>query len=145
MDYTALAKLVKQLAGEAELEWLYRQVCFNVAMSMRDDHTKNFALCMDSAGSWELSPAFDLCPSVGMGYTQEHTMTLNGKGTNISRDDLFVFAKSLGLSNQLASDGLDQARAAASKFEKVAMSLGAPKSPTREWVSRFKQIDKYLA
>jgi hypothetical protein len=40
---------------------------------------------------------------------------------------------------------LEQARAAASKFEKVAMALGAPKSPTREWVSRFKQIDKYLA
>lgn len=145
MDYTALAKLVKQLAGDAELEWLYRQVCFNVAMSMRDDHTKNFALCMNSAGSWELSPAFDLCPSVGMGYTQEHTMTLNGKGTNISRDDLFVFADSLGLGNSLALEGLDQARAAATKFEKEAMALGSPKTPTRAWVSRFKQIDKYLA
>jgi serine/threonine-protein kinase HipA len=145
MDYTAFAQLVKQLAGEAELEVLYRQVCFNVAMSMRDDHTKNFAFCMNNAGTWHLSPAFDLCPSVGLGYTQEHTMTLNGKGTNISRDDLFTFADSLGLSQQLACEGLDQARAAASKFEKEALSLGAPKSPTQAWVSRFKLIDKELA
>jgi len=137
--------LVEQLAGEAELEVLYRQVCFNVAMSMRDDHTKNFAFCMNSAGTWHLSPAFDLCPSVGLGYTQEHTMTLNGKGTNISRDDLFTFADSLGLRQQTASEGLDQARAAASKFEKEALSLGTPKSPTQAWVSRFKLIDKELA
>ena len=145
MDYTALAKLVKQLAGDEALEVLYRQLCFNVAMSMRDDHTKNFAFCMNAAGSWELSPAFGLCPSLGIGYTQEHTMTLNGKGTHISRDDLLVFAGSLGLSSQLAHDGLDQARAAASKFEVEAMRMEAPKSPTRAWVSRFKEIDKYLA
>ena len=72
-------------------------------------------------------------------------MTLNGKGTHISRDDLLVFAGSLGLSSQLAHDGLDQARAAASKFEVEAMRMDAPKSPTRAWVSRFKEIDKYLA
>ena len=92
----------------------------------------------------ELSPALDLCPSSGLGLTQEHTTTLNGKGTNMSRGDLAAFAATLALSPQLAQDGIDAARAAASEFAALAVSLGATRTRSREWAKAFKAIDAYL-
>jgi serine/threonine-protein kinase HipA len=145
LDYSDLAKLVKKLAGESDLEQLYRQVCFNVALSIRDDHTKNFAFLMRSNGVWELSPAFDLCPNEGIGRMLEHNMTINGKGTNFSRSDLFSFGKSIGLSSQIINDGLDQARAASLRFEAEAKALGSSHDSTHEWANRLKKIDKLLA
>jgi len=145
MDYTELAKLVKRLAGSSEVERFYRQVCFNVALSIRDDHTKNFAFCMSSDGKWELSPAFDLCPHEGVGRSLEHTMTLNGKGVNFSRDDLLSFAKTIGLDDPLAKDGLDKSRAAASRFEKESRALGSSVAASKEWGSRLEKINKALA
>lgn len=144
LDYVSLAKLARKLGGDSDVERLYRQLCFNVALSMRDDHSKNFAFCMDANGQWSLSPAFDLCPSAGFGYTGEHTTTLNGKGTGISRSDLEAFALSVGLSQQLAQEGIDSARAAATEFEALAVSLGATKKGAEGWAKTFKKIDAHL-
>lgn len=144
LDYTALAKLARRLGGDADVQRLYRQLCFNVALSMRDDHAKNFAFCQQASGQWTLSPAFDLCPSTGNGYTGEHTTTINGKGANITRGDLEAFARSQGLSQQLAHEGIDQAREAAAGFEALAVSLGATKTGAQRWSKIFKDIDKDL-
>jgi len=144
LDYGGLAKLARRLGGDPDVERLYRQLCFNVALSMRDDHSKNFAFCIDASGQWSLSPAFDLCPSAGLGYTGEHTTTLNGKGTGISQSDLEAFALSVGLSRQLAQEGIDCARAAATEFEGLAVSLGATKRGAQGWAETFKKIDAHL-
>lgn len=144
LDYSSLAKLAQKIGTASDVERLYRQLCFNVAFSMRDDHTKNFAFCMDSTGQWSLSPAFDLCPSTGFGLSHEHTTALNGKGKNISRGDLLAFAASLGFSPQVAQEGIDNARAAATEFEAHAVSLGATRKKSKEWAKAFKAIDAHL-
>jgi serine/threonine-protein kinase HipA len=144
LSYGALAALARKIGGDSDVERLYRQLCFNVALSIRDDHSKNFAFCMESTGQWSLSPAFDLCPCTGFGFAHEHTTTLRGKGTGISRGDLAAFALSQGLSPQLAQEGIDNARAAATEFETLAVSLGATKTKVKEWAKAFKAIDAYL-
>ncbi len=144
LDYASLAKLTQKISGDSDVERLYRQLCFNVALCMRDDHSKNFAFCMDSAGHWSLSPAFDLCPSTGFGLNQEHTTALNGKGKNITRSDLLAFASSLALSPQVAQEGINNARAAATEFEGHAVSLGATKTKAKQWAKVFKAIDAHL-
>jgi serine/threonine-protein kinase HipA len=144
LDYYALAKLAAKIGVQADVERLYRQICFNVALSMRDDHAKNFAFCMDGAGQWSLSPAFDLCPSDGIGYTREHTTTLNGKGTSISRGNLETFADSQGITASIAREGIDCARAAAAEFKSLAVDLGASKVGVNKWDKAFKAIDAHL-
>ena len=144
LDYKSLAQLARKIGGDSDVERLYRQLCFNVALSMRDDHARNFAFCMDVAGQWSLSPAFDLCPSTGFGLSQEHTTALNGKGTNISCGDLMAFADSIALSPQLAQEGIDNARAASTEFEALAVSLGATKAKSKQWAKAFKAIDAHL-
>lgn len=140
LDYSSLAKLAGKIGAQADVERLYRQLCFNVALSMRDDHAKNFAFCMDAAGQWSLSPAFDLCPSEGW----EHTTSLGGKGTAISRCDLEAFAASHGLAASIAKEGIDCARAAATEFKSVAIDLGATKAGVNKWDKAFKAIDAHL-
>jgi serine/threonine-protein kinase HipA len=145
LDYSQLAKLAQEIGEPSDVERLYRQLCFNVALSIRDDHVKNFAFCMDAAGQWSLSPAFDLCPSIGLGYTQEHTTTINGKGKDISSGDLEKFGRSIGLTTKIVQEGIDNARAAAAEFESLAVRHGAAKIKAREWAKSFKTIDAFLA
>jgi len=144
LDYDSLAKLANRIGGEAQVERLYRQLCFNVALHMRDDHAKNFAFLMNEQGAWELSPAFDLCPSDGFGLTQEHTTSVNGKGRDISHDDLVAFAQSHGLSNAVAHEGIECARAAAAEFGPLAISMGASKAGVKDWNAKLKSVDQLL-
>ena len=142
LDYAVLAQLSTKLSGNPESERIYRQTCFNVALSMRDDHCKNFAFCMDQSGKWELSPAFDLCPSAGpAGW---HTMTVAGEGRTITRAHLMQFARSLKLSPALADEGIDQALAAADQFAAKAIALGASSAGAKKWAKRLREIGKSL-
>lgn len=144
LDYINLVQLARNIGADSDVERIYRQLCFNVALSMRDDHAKNFAFCMNADGQWSLSPAYDLCPSTGLGISQEHTTTINGKGINISRGDLMNFADTIGMSSSLAQEAIDNARAASTEFEALAVSLGATRRRSKQWANAFKSIDIHL-
>jgi serine/threonine-protein kinase HipA len=143
LDYHHLAQLSHKLSGVTDTERIYRQCCFNVALSMRDDHSKNFAFCMDKPGTWELSPAYDLCPNEGPSGWQ--TMAVSGECRDISRNHLLAFAEKLGLSISVAKDGIDKALSASSGFEALAVALGSQKSGARKWSKIFREIAKRLA
>lgn len=143
LDYIHLFQASQTLSATPEAERVYRQACFNVALSMKDDHSKNFAFCMDKQGQWELSPAFDLCPNEGpSGW---HTMTVSDVGHRIDRGHLLKFAEKMGLPPAVASDGIDKALSAASEFEALAVSLGSEKAGANRWAKRFKEIGNGLA
>jgi serine/threonine-protein kinase HipA len=101
LDYLLLARLVLRLTDSlGELERLYRLMCFNVFAHNRDDHAKNFAFTCDPAtGIWRLSPAFDLTWSPGMGG--EHATTVDGKGHDLTSDDLIDCGIRMGLPSRL--------------------------------------------
>ena len=143
LDYKHLFEVSMRLSKQVEAERIFRQACFNVALSMKDDHSKNFAFLMDSDGRWELSPAFDLCPCDGPGGWQ--TMSVFGEAQNIGREHLFKFAKQMDLPESIAVDGIDQARCAAKEFEALAISMGATKTATKKWAKVFQTIESRLA
>ena len=73
----------------------YLRMVFNVLARNVDDHTKNFSFCMSPDGVWRLSPAYDLTYSVDFGapaYMNRHSITINGKNENITREDLEIVA-----------------------------------------------------
>lgn len=143
LDYDHLFKVSMTLSEQPEAERIYRQACFNVALSMKDDHSKNFAFLMGKDGRWELSPAFDLCPCEGPSGWQ--TMSVSGEAQSIGREHLLKFADRMGLPEAVAHDGIDQARGAANEFEALAVSLGAAKSAAKKWGKNFQAIDNRLA
>lgn len=97
LDYADLFKLTRILtASEYDKKQMYRRMCFNVHAVNMDDHAKNFTYIFDeSKGIWRLAPAYDLTYIV-TGYG-EHTTAINGKGKEISGNDLADMGVKAGL------------------------------------------------
>lgn len=80
---------------------LYRRMVFNVMAMNYDDHAKNFAFTMDKHGKWSLSPAYDTTYSYKQSFLLVHkrASSINGKRTDITREDLVTFARRMNISN----------------------------------------------
>ena len=88
LDYTDLLKATMALTRDFnEVEKMFRLMVFNVAIGNKDDHAKNFSFIYRDH-RWKLSPAYDLLPSVG--FNNNHTTTINGKGKPVLKDCLEV-------------------------------------------------------
>lgn len=97
LDYNELIKLTSVLTRKNEdiLE-MYRRMVFNVLIDNQDDHTKNFSFIFDDVSkTYRLSPAYDITP--GKTYYGEHTTSVNGKGKNITEEDMI----SVAISNKI--------------------------------------------
>ena len=81
-------KLTLELIKDfAEIEKLFRIMCFNVFAHNRDEHSKNFTyLYDDSEEKWILSTAYDLTYSYSIGG--EHATCINGNGRNPGMTDI---------------------------------------------------------
>jgi serine/threonine-protein kinase HipA len=84
---------------EKNLHQLWRRIIFNIAVSNTDDHLRNHGFILNEKG-WELSPAYDLNPSIEK----------DGLALNIDTDDNaldFELAKSVGVFFRLSDDEMD--------------------------------------
>ncbi|MBS0424569.1 MAG: type II toxin-antitoxin system HipA family toxin [Proteobacteria bacterium] len=103
-----------------DAEQLYRRMVFNVMARNCDDHTKNFSFTMDKTGQWKLAPAFDVCHSYRPGSTwvSQHSLSINGKRQNITRDDLIEVAKNMNIKK--ADTIINQINAVVSRWNDFA-------------------------
>ena len=103
-----------------DAEQLYRRMVFNVMARNCDDHTKNFSFIMDKTGKWKLAPAFDVCHAFrpGSSWVSQHSLSINGKRMNISRNDLLQVAKKMNIKK--ADAIIDQVHAAVKKWNEFA-------------------------
>ena len=77
----------------------YRRMVFNVLSVNQDDHVKNLSFHMDPAGTWSLTPAYDLTFARGSGWTSRHQMRVADKRTGITRRDLVGVGETFGVRN----------------------------------------------
>lgn len=105
LDYSLLLKLTLNLTKDMEqVTEMFRRMIFNILISNRDDHAKNFSFQWIE-GAWKLAPAYDLLPSKGFnGY---HTTTIHGKGEP-NHADTIALANEIGLSKQAATQIIEQ-------------------------------------
>lgn len=111
-------------------EQLFRRMSFNVMARNCDDHTKNFSFIMDQEGLWSLAPAFDICHAYRpeSNWVSQHALSINGKRTNITRDDLLIVAKNMNIKK--AASILNQIKETVASWKnyaaetKVAPKLG---------------------
>jgi len=108
LDYNILMKLTLELTKDfAEIEKLFRIMCFNVFAHNRDDHSKNFTyLYDDDEDRWILSPAYDLTYSSSIGG--EHATCINGNGSNPGITDIIEVAKNIGMKERKAKNIADE-------------------------------------
>lgn len=119
----------------ANAEQLYRRMVFNVMARNCDDHTKNFSFIMDKTGQWKLAPAFDICHSYRPDSTwvSQHSLSINGKRQNITRNDLLQVAKKMNIKK--ADAIIDKVRDAVSKWNDFATQTNV-KSDLKEAIAK---------
>ena len=87
--------------GYDALEQMFRRMAFNVYSDETDDHSKNFSFMLKEGEGWRLAPAYDLTggvppeaseDDVRRSWTNCHAMSINGKQSNITDDDLLEVA-----------------------------------------------------
>ncbi|WP_321332917.1 type II toxin-antitoxin system HipA family toxin [uncultured Bacteroides sp.] len=119
----------------------YLRMVFNVIARNVDDHSKNFSFCMNRDGAWRLSPAYDLTYSVdptAPAYSNTHSLTVNGKNENITREDL----ETVGLNNDIQDYKalLDTVANAIAQFEGYAKELGINEKLIESMLSDFVKV-----
>ena len=110
-SYEMYAQYARRLGiGKKGIEELYRRMVFNVAGVNCDDHVKNFTFLMDMKGSWNLSPAYDLCFSYSPRnrWINAHQMSVNGRTKEISYNDLMECGKTMGLNASKCKDIIER-------------------------------------
>jgi serine/threonine-protein kinase HipA len=95
-DYSQYFQTIDQLSlGAAARTEAFRRMAFNLYSTNCDDHTKNLSFLMAPDGTWSLSPAYDVThahnPS-GTAWTAQHQMSVNGRFSNITVDDIATVA-----------------------------------------------------
>ncbi|MEZ4789280.1 MAG: HipA domain-containing protein [Flavobacteriales bacterium] len=85
-----------------------------------DDHTKNISFLMDPQGDWHLAPAYDVTYAYHPEslWLRQHQMSINGKRTGITRDDLLTVAKAMNIKKAEAI--IDEVVAGVKKWKRCA-------------------------
>jgi len=142
-DYSHIAAILRRLpGGENDLEEAFARAAFNLAMHVRDDHTKNHAFMRDGSGQWKMSPAFDLAFSPGPGG--QHTLSYAGQWKDPGTEDLLRLAKDFLIEPSTAAKLIDKARASAAQFPSTAANLGASQRLIKQISARMKSVDANL-
>lgn len=110
----------------ADLEEQYRRMAFNIIARNQDDHVKNIAFLMNQAGTWRLSPAFDITWSYNPNgeWTSRHQMAMNGKRDNFEMADFYACAQAASLSKRAARGIIDEVRNAVLHWPEHAKEAG---------------------
>ena len=112
--------------GPGAREQLFRRMAFNIVARNQDDHVKNIAFLMDRAGTWRLSPAFDVTYSFNpkSKWTSGHQMTLGGKTTGFVLDDFVQAGKVATLPRGRAKEIVAEVTEVVSKWPAYAEEAG---------------------
>ena len=93
LDYEDLMETTRSLTSDHRcVEEVFRRAVFNVVAANDDDHGRNHAFLMDSAGQWTLAPAFDLTLASYPLASGFRAARVNGKASQINRRDFLQLA-----------------------------------------------------
>jgi len=111
-------------------EQQFRRMIFNVVARNQDDHVKNIAFLMDKAGTWSLSPAFDVTYAYNPTgrWTNHHQMTINKKADDFTREDFKAVAQVAGLKRGRPDEILAEVMDTVREWQRYAEAAGVPGS-----------------
>ena len=97
-------------------------MAFNVLAWNCDDHVKNISYLMNPAGEWRLAPAYDLTYSYNpkSRWVSGHQMSVAGKFTDISKDDMIAASKVAGINEVEARKIIGEVHEAVARWREFA-------------------------
>lgn len=136
IDYEVLLRLTRSVTrDERAIEQMFARMIFNVYANNRDDHAKQHAFLMDDAGTWSLSPAFDLTFSRGYQTANgnEHYLAVDGRGgDDITRDGIAKVGRTAGIAQARIDAIVERVETAVGRFALHAKTYDVGASGARE-------------
>ncbi|MBI3510085.1 MAG: HipA domain-containing protein [Bacteroidetes bacterium] len=135
-SYLDIAEFIQfnETNNKKELHELWRRMVFNIAISNTDDHLRNHGFLLHENG-WQLSPAFDINPSV-----DKETLALNIDTDSGELD--FALAKSVGEYFQLNKASMEKIMSEVDKavrgWKTVATKIGISRAEQELMVAAFR-------
>lgn len=139
-SYDNLFKLALDLKlPHKDIQQLFKRMVFNLVFANIDDHLKNFSFIYnDEKDKWNLAPAYDVTYPLDalLNYTRvTRALAVNGKRTNITKDDLLVLAKQFTIKNPIGI--VDEVLEATNHFERLANQQTLPSRVIEKIKSEF--------
>ena len=136
--YTDIVDFIVQHGSNVErnLEELYRRVAFYIIVGNSDDHFRNHGFLLTRKG-WELSPAYDINPTLA----DNQSLLIN---RSTSESDLNILLASAGeymLSSDKAEGIITEVKTAMKSWRTEARRLGLPQRDIDMFAPRF---DKWI-
>ena len=122
-SYEQAFRVTRQVVNHAKAnEQLFRRMAFNILAWNCDDHVKNIAYLMDRGGRWSLAPAYDECYAHNPDgdWTSQHQMSVNGKRTGITEEDILACAHFANMRERKAKIVLDEVKDAVREWPRFA-------------------------
>ena len=126
MGYPELAQSMRRIARadaiRAQQKELFRRMVFNILIDNTDDHEKNHAFVRAADGFYDLSPAYDVVPSVqGLGQQQ---LRVGKREAESSIENALSEVQAFGLSKDSAVEVVKQVAFAVDGWQENFRSLG---------------------
>ncbi|MDM1543269.1 type II toxin-antitoxin system HipA family toxin [Empedobacter sp. 189-2] len=139
-SYENLFKLAVDLKlSHKNIQQLYKRMVFNLVFSNIDDHLKNFSFIYDAdKDRWNLAPAYDLTYPLDAlkNYLRvSRAMSINGKRTDIYRDDLMKIADLFTIKD--ANGIIDEVVNSTNQFRILCQEQNIPKKVIDKIESEF--------
>jgi len=108
-SYDDIVKLIARYSSKplADKKQLLGQMLFNVALNNTDDHLRNFSFSCKEDG-WQLTPAYDVVPSVT--YGAYHQLKLGYDDILPSHSHIARYHKNFGLTKAQVGDVAERVR-----------------------------------
>ena len=139
-SYEMAAMVMRKLRLTYEdMEQLCLRMIFNVMTNNMDDHVKNISFLMNRQGQWRLAPAYDLTYAYDSSnrWLRAHQMSVNGKRSDITKDDLLACAAVMDISAAKCNHLIQRVQAAVSDFKKYAEISFLPEQTSDRISSSF--------
>ncbi len=120
---------------QKNLEELFRRVAFNICVGNSDDHFRNHGFLLSSKG-WQLSPAYDLNPSL----SHEQSLMISDNSCSSSLTDLLEACEDYYITSDVAADIIHQVRDAVHSWRETAGLLHIAPSEQQLFASRLDEF-----
>jgi len=125
-SYERASLTARQLGcPSSDIVQFFRRMVFNVLAVNQDDHVKNISFLMNRRGVWSLSPAYDVtfAYSPGNKWLKAHQMSINGKTSDITKEDMIKCGKSMDIKVSRCHKIIEEVYNAVQEFEGIARSV----------------------
>ncbi len=119
---------------ERNLQELYRRVAFNICIGNSDDHFRNHGFLLTAKG-WELSPAYDMNPTLN----EYQSLLINSYTNKSDLNELLNSCEEYMLSKETAGQIIDEVLNAVKEWRTLATKLGIAKSEQERFAATFEK------